>query len=74
MTEALTPAKGQRVELGLGYLRYAAATKKAGHTPLDPDEFLDAMAAFCKGAGIRTRIHDDKLYLIDVELSPRPAA
>ncbi len=69
MTEALTPAKGGRVELGVGYLCYAAATKEEGQEPLDPDEFMDAMAAFCKGAGIRTRIDDNKLYLIDVELS-----
>jgi hypothetical protein len=69
MTDALEPAKGQRVELGAAYLAYAAACKRTGSAALTPDQFADAMVAFCKATGIRTRIENDsKLYLMNVQL------
>ena len=69
MTDALEPARGQRVELGQGYLRYAAVCKAQSQEPVTPDQYMDAMVTFCKGIGIRTRIIGDKLYLMDVQLT-----
>ena len=36
MHDALEPARGRRVELGQGYLRYAAICKAEGRTPVTP--------------------------------------
>jgi hypothetical protein len=67
MTAVLEPARGRRVSLEQCFARYTADSDKC--QPLAPDAFMDAMSEFCKGAGIRTKIEGDKLYLINVELA-----
>jgi hypothetical protein len=68
MTAVLEPARGQRVELGEAFVRYAAECKAKAREAVPPDVFLDAMARFCKTVGIKTKIISDKLYLLDVQL------
>ena len=69
MTEALIPAKGQRVELGEAFMRYSELCRAEGRDSLTTDVYMDAMARFCKVAGIRTRITGEKLYLLKCTLS-----
>ena len=71
MTEALIPAKGQRVELGEAFMRYSELCRAEGRDPVTTDVYMDAMARFCKVAGIRTRIVGEKLYLLNVRLASR---
>jgi hypothetical protein len=70
MTAALELAKGQRVELGQCYVRYAAECKGERRKPVSPDVFMDGMAWFCKSVGIKTKIVGGKLYLLNVQLVP----
>jgi hypothetical protein len=70
MTAVLEPAKGQRVELSEAFSRYVAECKIESREPVSPDVFMDAMAHFCNGVGIKTKIINDKLYLLNVRLAP----
>jgi hypothetical protein len=72
MTAALDRAKGQRVVLEDTFHRYAADSRAEGRAPVRPDVFMDAMARFCRGAGIKTKIENDRLYLLDVRLNSVP--
>lgn len=73
MTGALEPAKGERLELGKAYSRYVAVCKAEARAAVTPNQFMDAMAKFCKQVGIKSKIENEKLYLIDIELSAPPA-
>jgi len=68
MIEAIEPAKGQTLELARAYSAYEAACRKTDRAALPPDQFADALAGFCKGAGIPTQYEDGKLYLLNVQL------
>jgi hypothetical protein len=39
-----------------------------------PDVFMDAMARFCKAVGIKTKIIEDRIYLLNVQLVQLVAA
>ena len=66
MQAALSPAKGERVDLGQCYLRYQAE----GGAACTPDEFMLVMIGFCKDAKIKTKEIGGKPYLLDVRLVP----
>lgn len=68
MTAALDPAKGRRVNLEACFHRYVAESRAEGRDPVETDIFLDAMVRFCKSAGIKTKVIDGILYLMDVQL------
>ena len=51
-----------------GYSTLAAATAE-GRRAVPPAEFVDPLARFCKGAGIRTRVNGGHVYLLNVRLS-----
>lgn len=68
MTDALEPAKGQRVQLEAAYVRYASECKVSQREPVEPDVFMDALARFCKVTKIRTKLDCGRLYLLDVQL------
>jgi hypothetical protein len=68
MTAILEPAKGQRVDLELAFRRYTAKCKAEGRESVPPDIFMDAMARFCRTVGIKTKIIDDRIYLLNVQL------
>lgn len=67
MTAALERARGQRVTLDTCYARYKLENK--GAEPVTADQFMDAMAKFCRDAGIKTKITTKNLYLLDVQLA-----
>jgi hypothetical protein len=73
MHDVLEPARGRRVELGQGYLRYTAICKAEGRTPVTPDQYMDAMVGFCKVTGIRTKIEGNRIYLMGEQLAALPA-
>jgi hypothetical protein len=73
LTALLAPSKGARVEMGEVYAGYAAECRKQGVRALALAEFADALAAFCKGAGIRTKMDGEHVYLLNVRLSAAPA-
>lgn len=68
MTDELEPARAQRVEIREAYMRYVDACKLQGAAAVTPDQFLDAMAKFCKSVGIKTKINGETLYLMGVQL------
>ena len=70
MQSALSPTKGERVELGQCYLHY----QSEGGAACTPDEFMLVMIGFCKAAKIRTKEIGGKPYLLDVRLASPPMA
>jgi hypothetical protein len=70
LTAALDPADGERVEIAEAYRRYAQECAKESKRPVTPEQFVEPLARFCKGAGIRTKaMADGSAYLLDVRLA-----
>lgn len=59
---ALEPAKGRRVELGQGHLRYTAICKAEGCTPRH-------MVGLCKVTGIRTKTGGNRNHLMGAQFA-----
>jgi hypothetical protein len=67
LTDALEPASGERVEMADAYRRYVEKCGMEGKRPVKPDQFVEPLARFCKGAGIRTKsTKDGQVYLLDI--------
>lgn len=75
MTGCLEPAKGQCVGLEEAYLRYADVCKAEGRPPVTSAQFTDAMVGFCKTVRIKTKIAENKVLLMNVQLqNSQPAS
>jgi hypothetical protein len=70
MTPLLEPHKGSRVEMGDIYGAYVKACQKLQVRALALDEFVDALATFCRATKIRTKKLRSHIYLMDVQLEP----
>jgi hypothetical protein len=69
LTAALEPSQGGRVEIGDAYRRYAQECAKESKRSVSPDQFVEQLDRFCKGADIRTKtMRDGQVYLLDVRL------
>jgi hypothetical protein len=73
LTSALEPALGQRVEMADVYRRYSLDCAAEGNSAVSPEQFADPLKRFCKGAGIRTKVDGDHVYLLNVRLGAAPA-
>jgi hypothetical protein len=68
LTAALEPAAGQRVEMAEVYRRYNLDCTAEGNSAVPPAQFADPLARFCKGAGIRTKVEGEHVYLLNVRI------
>jgi hypothetical protein len=68
LTAALEPAAGQRVEMAEVYRRYNQDCAAEGNSAVPPAQFADPLARFCKGAGIRTKVEGEHVYLLNVRI------
>jgi hypothetical protein len=68
LTAALEPASGERVEMAEVYQRYNLTCAAEGNSAVPPAQFADPLARFCKGAGIRTKVDGDHVYLLNVRI------
>jgi hypothetical protein len=68
LTTALEPAAGERVEIAETYRRYHLDCAAEGNSAVSPEQFADPLRRFCKGAGIRTKVEGDHVYLLNVRL------
>lgn len=73
LTAALEPATGQRVEMAEVYHRYKLDCAMESIVAVSPEQFADPLKRFCKGAGIRTKVEGDHVYLLNVQLGTAPA-
>jgi hypothetical protein len=73
LTAALEPAAGQRVEMAEVYRRYSLDCAADGNAAVSPEQFVDPLKRFCKGAGIRTKVQGDHVYLLNVRIAPAHA-
>jgi hypothetical protein len=73
LTAALEPAVGQRVEMAEVYRRYKLDCASEGNAAVSPEKFADPLKRFCKGAGIRTKIEGEYLYLLNVRIGSAQA-
>ena len=69
LTAALEPAAGQRVEMAEVYRRYSLDCAADGNNAVSPEQFVDPLKRFCKGAGIRTKVQGDHVYLLNVRIA-----
>jgi hypothetical protein len=69
LTAALEPARHEHVEMADAYRRYVDGCTKEGKRPVSPEQFVEPLARFCRGAGIRTKsTRGGRVYLLDVRL------
>jgi hypothetical protein len=68
LTTALEPAAGERVEMAEVYRHYHLDCAAAGNSAVSPEQFADPLKRFCKGAGIRTKVEGEHVYLLNVRL------
>jgi hypothetical protein len=73
LTAALEPAAGQRVEMAEVYRRYNLDCTAEGNSAVPPAQFADPLARFCKGAGIRTKVEGEHVYLLNVRIGAAQA-
>ena len=70
LTAALEPAAGERVEMAEVYRQYNLHCAVEGNSAVSPAKFADPLARFCKGAGIRTKVDGENVYLLNVRIGP----
>jgi hypothetical protein len=68
LTAALEPAAGQRVEMAEVYRRYNLDCAAGGNAAVSAEQFADPLKRFCKGAGIRTKVEGEHVYLLNVRI------
>ena len=73
LTVALEPAAGQRVEMAEVYRRYNVDCAAEGDQAVPPAQFADPLARFCKGAGIKTKVEGEHVYLLNVRIGAAQA-
>ena len=73
LTAALEPAAGQRVEMAEVYRRYNVDCAAEGDQAVPPAKFADPLARFCKGAGIKTKVEGEHVYLLNVRIGAAQA-
>jgi hypothetical protein len=73
LTTALEPAAGERVEMAEVYRRYNLDCVAGGNSAVSAEQFAEPLARFCKGAGIRTKLEGEHVYLLNVRLDAAPA-
>jgi hypothetical protein len=74
LTAALEPAASQRVEMAEVYRRYTLDCAAEGNSAVSPEQFADPLKRFCKGAGIRTKVEGEHVYLLNVRIGGAQAA
>ena len=72
LTAALEPAAGQRVEMAEVYRRYALDCAAEGKRPATRSS-SPIRSRFCKGAGIRTKVEGEHVYLLNVRIGAAQA-
>jgi hypothetical protein len=55
------------------YRRYKLDCASEGNAAVSPELFADPLKRFCKGAGIRTKIEGEYLYLLNVRIGSAQA-
>jgi hypothetical protein len=73
LTAALEPAAGERVEMAEVYRHYHRDCAAEGNSAVSPGQFADPLKRFCRGAGIRTKVEGEHVYLLNVRLGTAPA-
>jgi hypothetical protein len=73
LTAALEPAAGKRVEIAEVYRRYSLDCAAEGKPTISAEQFADPLKRFCKGAGIRTKVEGQHVYLLNVRIGTAQA-
>ena len=55
------------------YRRYNLDCAAEGDLAVPPAQFADPLARFCKGAGIRTKVEGQHVYLLNVRIGAAQA-
>jgi len=74
LTAALNPAAGERVEMAELYRRYRVDCAAEGSSAVSAEQFADPLKRFCKGAGIRTKIEGQLVFLLNVRIGDAQGA
>jgi hypothetical protein len=56
------------------YRRYKLDCAAEGNAAISPEQFADPLRRFCKGAGIRTKVEGEYVYLSNVRIGSAQAA
>jgi hypothetical protein len=73
LTAVLEPAAGEQVEMAEVYRRYHLDCAAEGNSAVSPGQFADPLKRFCRGAGIRTKVEGEHVYLLNVRLGTATA-